>query len=351
MSTLNLKKYFVAGCVALAAFSCSGNVHYDPDKDHHTKNGFKTNSDRSFIDWLSMRFKEGDYPSVSPEQAQTILAEADIKKINSLANVPRATWVGHATVLVQYKGINYLTDPHLTDFPGPSKMFAPERITPPALSFEELPKIDFVLISHNHYDHLDSRTVDMIGNSVKWYVPLGLKSWFLEQDIAAEKVIELDWWETDNFSENVKITFTPNIHWSRRTPWDKNKSLWGSWSVQIGDFKSWFAGDTGYDEQLFKEIGKKQGPFELAIIPIGTYGPQYFMLPMHVNPDQAVLIHKDVRSKKSIQVHWGTFQLSYEPFLEPPALLTEALKQNELHEDLFSSIKIGETVELKDFSE
>ena len=186
MSTLNLKKYFVAGFVALAAFSCSGNVHYDPDKDHHTKNGFKTNSDRSFIDWLSMRFKEGDYPSVSPEQAQTILAEADIKKINSLANVPRATWVGHATVLVQYKGINYLTDPHLTDFPGPSKMFAPERITPPALSFEELPKIDFVLISHNHYDHLDSHTVDMIGNSVKWYVPLGLKSWFLEQDNAAE---------------------------------------------------------------------------------------------------------------------------------------------------------------------
>ena len=103
--------------------------------------------------------------------------------------------------------------------------------------------------------------------------------------------------------------------------------MWGSWSVKIADFKSWFAGDTGYDGQLFKRIGKKQGPFDLAIIPIGTYGPRYFMLPMHVDPDQAVLIHKDVRSKKSIQVHWGTFQLSYEPFLEPPALLAEALKK------------------------
>ena len=102
---------------------------------------------------------------------------------------------------------------------------------------------------------------------------------------------------------------------------------------------------------MFKRIGKKQGPFDLAIIPIGTYGPRYFMLPMHVDPNQAVLIHKDVRSKKSIPVHWGTFQLSYEPFLEPPALLAEALKKNELHEDQFNSIKIGETVELKNFSE
>ena len=100
-----------------------------------------------------------------------------------------------------------------------------------------------------------------------------------------------------------------------------------------------------------RELGKKLGPFDLAIIPIGTYGPRYFMLPMHVDPDQAVLTHKDVRSKKSIPLHWGIFQLSYEPFLEPPALLAEALKKNELHEDQFNSIKIGETVELKDFSE
>ena len=156
MRTFNLNKYLLAGFVALAAFSCSGNVHYDPDKDHHTEKGFKTRTDRSFTDWLSMRFREGDYPSVGKEQAQTILAEADIKKITSQANVPRVTWVGHATVLVQYKGINYLTDPHLTDYPGPSKLFVSERITPPALSFEELPKIDFVLIPYSHYVPLDS---------------------------------------------------------------------------------------------------------------------------------------------------------------------------------------------------
>ena len=351
MSSLKLKNYFVAGTVALAAFSCSGNVHYDPDKDHHLKNGFKTKTDTSFTDWLFMRFKEGDYPSIDPEQVQTIIAEADIKTINSPANVPRATWVGHATVLVQYKGINYLTDPHLTEYPCPLKMFAPERITSPALSFEELPKVDFVLISHNHYDHLDLPTVEMLGNSVVWYVPLGLKSWFLDQDIAAEKIVELDWWETDIFSENVSITFTPNVHWSKRTLWDQNQSLWGSWSVQIGDFNSWFAGDTGYDEQLFKEIGKKLGPIDLAMIPIGTYGPRYFMLPMHVDPDQAVLIHKDIRSKKSIPVHWGTFQLSYEPFLEPPQLLAQVLKQKGIIEDQFSPVKIGETLEITDLSQ
>ena len=156
MRTLNLNKYLLAGFVALAAFSCSGNVYYDPDKYHHTKIGFKTKTERSFKDWFSMRLREGDYTSVDKEQAQTILTEADIKKINSPANVPRVTWVGHATVLVQYKGINYLTDPHLTDYPGPSELFAPERITPPALSFEELPKIYFVLIPYSHYVHLDS---------------------------------------------------------------------------------------------------------------------------------------------------------------------------------------------------
>ena len=181
MRTFNLNKYLLAGFVALVAFSCSGNVYYDSTKDHHTKKGFKTKTNRSFTDWLSMRLREGNYPSVGQEQAQQILAEADINKINSPANVPRVTWIGHETVLVHYKGGNYLTYPHLTDYPGPSKLFAPDRITPPALSFEELPKIDFVLISHSHYDHLDTRTVGMIGNSVNWYVPLGLKSWFLDQ--------------------------------------------------------------------------------------------------------------------------------------------------------------------------
>ena len=145
----------------------------------------------------------------------------------------------------------------------------------------------------------------------------------------------------------MKITFTPSVHWSKRTPWDTNKSLWGSWAVQIRNFKSWFAGDTAYDEKLFKEIGDKLGPFQLAMIPIGAYGPRYFMLNQHLDPSQAVLVHQEIRSQKSIPIHWGTFQITQEPFLEPSELLADAMKKTGLADDEFRSMKIGETIQIK----
>ncbi len=179
-----------------------------------------------------------------------------------------------------------------------------------------------------------------------WFVPLGLKTWFLERGIVSEKVIELDWWESSQFSNAVKITFTPSIHWSRRTPWNTNKSLWGSWAIRIGDFNSWFAGDTGYDKKLFKQIGQKLGPFELAMIPIGAYGPRYFMLPQHLDPGQAAVVHKEIRAQQSMPIHWGTFQLTHEPFMEPPELLSKAIKQSGIPGSQFRVLKIGETLEI-----
>ena len=339
--------------VSMLLTNYSDNVKYDSNKVHHGKNSFKTKRSASIFQWLSMRFKEGPTPSVAQKDIESILAEVELSQIDlrsaSSTDVPRATWIGHATVLVQYQGINFLTDPHLTDYAAPFDFWA-KRFTPPALSFAEMPGIDFVVISHNHYDHLDSRTVDMFGDSVTWLVPLGLKAWFLERGIATEKVIELDWWEPHQFSKKgsltVKITFTPSVHWSKRTPWDTNKSLWGSWAVQIGNFKSWFAGDTAYDEKLFKEIGDKLGPFQLAMIPIGAYGPRYFMLNQHLDPAQAVLVHQEIRSQKSIPIHWGTFQLTHEPFLEPPELLADAMKKTGLPDDEFRAMKIGETIQI-----
>jgi N-acyl-phosphatidylethanolamine-hydrolysing phospholipase D len=237
---------FIALCIVtfvsmfMPLTNYSDNVKYDSNKVHHGKNSFKTKRSVSIIQWLSMRFKEGPTPSVAQKDIESILAEVELSQIDlksaSFADVPRATWIGHATVLVQYQGINFLTDPHLTDYADPFDFWA-KRFTPPALTFAEMPEIDFVVISHNHYDHLDSRTVDMYGDSVTWLVPLGLKAWFLERGIATEKVIELDWWEPHQFSKKgsltVKITFTPSVHWSKRTLWDTNKSLWGSWAVQI----------------------------------------------------------------------------------------------------------------------
>lgn len=180
-----------------------------------------------------MRFKEKSPPAIDREAIKSIVGVIDRVLIDSPADVPRATWIGHATVLVQYKNINFLTDPHLTQRPFVFDFLVKKRYTQPALRFEEMPEIDFIVISHNHFDHLDHRTVDMFGNTVTWFVPLGLKAWFLNRGIDDERIIELDWWEQYQFGPNVEITFTPSVHWSKRSPWDTNMSLWGSWSVDI----------------------------------------------------------------------------------------------------------------------
>ena len=296
------------------------------------------------IDYLSMRWKEDSMPEPDIEYLKQIVTEADRDLITSQADIPRATWVGHATVLVQYKGVNFLTDPHLTQRPFAFDFLVKPRFTQPALTFEQMPEIDFIVISHNHFDHLDHRTVDKFGDSVTWFVPLGLKAWFLDRDISADKVVELDWWDEYQFNDHVTITFTPNKHWSKRSPWDTNKSLWGSWAVDIAGFKSWFAGDTGYDQALFREIGDRVGPFRFAMIPIGAYAPRYFMAKSHIDPVQAVEVHLDVKAEQSMPIHWGTFQLTHEPFSEPPRLLVEETTKNEMDPNAFKPIKIGETL-------
>lgn len=290
-----------------------------------------------------MRWNEGPVPAIDPDQVKTIVSKADTALIASSSEIPRATWIGHATVLVQHKGINFLTDPHLTQYPFKFGFLVDKRFTQPALTFEQMPDIDFVVISHNHYDHLDHRTVDLFGNSVTWLVPLGLRSWFLNRGIDASKVVELDWWESYQFDDQTIITFAPSIHWSKRSLWDTNQSLWGSWAVDIAGFKTWFAGDTGYDAQLFKTIGQRLGPFRLGLIPIGAYAPRYFMSATHVDPQHAVKIHQDIRAKQSMPIHWGAFQLTHEPVLEPPAQLIEELERLIIPISEFKPINIGVT--------
>ncbi|MEH6443280.1 MAG: MBL fold metallo-hydrolase [Oceanospirillaceae bacterium] len=300
----------------------------------------------SVYEWLSMRFKEGSFPDVTAKDIKSVQQKADLTLINSPSLQPRATWIGHASMLVQYQGINFLTDPHLTDRAAPVDFFVDKRLTPPALTFTQLPKIDFIVISHNHFDHLDHRTVDMYANSVTWYVPMGLKQWFLDRGIKTEKVVELEWWQSVNHNAEVELTFTPNVHWSKRSPWDTNVSHWGAWAVKIGQFNSWFSGDTGYDEIIFHDIGTRLGPFDMAFIPIGAYAPRYFMKRQHVDPQQAVRIHQEINSKFSIPMHWATFQLTQEPFLEPPQLLVKALQSAKIDVATFKPINIGETVVL-----
>ena len=346
MQQKSITQFILIGmlCLLLAACGARSGVVFDPDKAHHGDGEFISVKQGSFFGHFMMRLREDDPPARDPEEIKSIVGVADRQLLGTYAAQPRVTWIGHATSLVQYQGISYLTDPHLTQYPFYYEVYVEPRYTQPALDFEQMPAVDFVVISHNHYDSLDHRTVAMFGDSVLWYVPLGLKAWFLDHGISAGRVVELDWWQSHRFNERVEVTMTPAQHWSKRTPWDANESLWGGWAVDIDGFKSWFAGDTGYNASYFREIGQRLGPFRLAMIPIGAYAPRYFMQSAHIDPAQAVDVHLEVKAQQSLPIHWGTFQLTIEPALEPAQLLVEEMNRRDLPLEQFQPARIGDTL-------
>ncbi|NWV90892.1 NAPEP phospholipase, partial [Machaerirhynchus nigripectus] len=258
----------------------------------------------------------------------------------------RVTWLGHATVMVEMDELVFLTDPIFSQRASPIQLLGPKRFRGPPCTVAQLPKIDAVLISHTHYDHLDYNTVaslnERFGSELRWFVPLGLLQWM--QRCGCENVIELDWWEENCVPGHDAVTFvfTPSQHWCKRTVTDDNKVLWGSWSVLGPWNRFFFAGDTGYCF-AFEQIGKRFGPFDLAAIPIGAYEPRWFMKYQHVDPEEAVRIHIDVQAKKSVAIHWGTFALANEYYLDPPVKLNEALERYGLKKDDFFLLRHGES--------
>jgi N-acyl-phosphatidylethanolamine-hydrolysing phospholipase D len=256
------------------------------------------------------------------------------------------TWIGHATVLVQHAGTNVLTDPILSERASPVSFAGPRRHSPPALTLAQLPRIDIVVISHNHYDHLDAPTLRALGNGPRYFVPLGLREWFEKHGIDAERITELDWWDVRVIelpTTAITITATPSQHFSGRGVNDRNRTLWAAWALQWPDFSVWFGGDTGYNPIQFKEIGARFGGFDLGIIPIGAYLPRDFMGPVHVDPAAAVQIHEDIRARRSMAIHWGAFELAAEHLLAPPLALREATAAAGLAADTFVSFAVGET--------
>ncbi|KAF0029709.1 hypothetical protein F2P81_018814 [Scophthalmus maximus] len=253
----------------------------------------------------------------------------------------RVTWLGHATVLVEIDGLNILTDPIFSQRASPLQFMGPKRYRGPPCTVEQLPRIDAVVISHSHYDHLDVGSVASLnarfGGELRWFVPLGLMDWLARMD--CENVMELDWWEENCVPGHDDITFvcTPSQHWSKRTALDDNKSLWGSWTVLGPEHRFFFAGDTGYCSS-FLEIGRRFGPFDLAAIPIGAYLPRDVMQGQHVDPAEAVQIHQDLQAKQSVAIHWGTFALAHEYYMEPPVHLRDALEQKGLNPKSFFTL-------------
>jgi N-acyl-phosphatidylethanolamine-hydrolysing phospholipase D len=239
---------------------------------------------------------------------------------------PTVTWVGHATLLVQLEGANILTDPIWSDRAGPFGV-GPKRLVPPGLRFEDLPPIHVVLISHDHYDHLDVRTVQELArvHHPRFFVPLGLGPWLAGHGV--RDVVELDWWQRRPY-RGLTFVATPAQHGSGRGLADQNLRLWCSWAVLGHQRRFFFAGDTGYSRAL-ATIGAQLGPFDVAAVPIGGYSAFGVRRhPNHVSPEEGVQLFEDVRGRLLVPMHWGTFALNLEPFREPPErLLAEAARR------------------------
>ncbi|MEJ2419280.1 MAG: MBL fold metallo-hydrolase, partial [Exilibacterium sp.] len=223
---------------------------------------------------------------------------------------------------------------------------------PPALTVRSLPFIDYVVISHNHYDHLDLHTLRQIaelsrsdGRQTLFLVPEGLQGWLKENGII--HTVELIWWKTYT-KDNWRFTAVPVQHHSGRGVFDHNRSKWAGWAIEKNDFRFFFMGDSGYFSG-FKEIGERLGPFTLAAIPIGGYAPRKLMQYAHMNPEEAIAVHKDIRAKKSVGIHWGTFLgLTDEPFFEPRHRLSTEVARAGLEKTEFSAIDIGQSITLTD---
>ncbi len=266
---------------------------------------------------------------------------------NFVFNAPWVMWIGHCTFLVKNGNVKILTDPIWNNNCSPFSFVGPRRKHPAPLDIAQLNKINYVLISHNHYDHMDVKTIleldKKFKNQIKWIVPIGLKRWFRKNNI--ENVIELDWWQNHE-DALINIYSVPAQHYSGRNILDGNKSLWTGYVVTVkkDQKKLYFTGDTGYNEIDFKMIGNKFKKIDLSLIPIGTYIPRKFMKPVHTDPQDAVKIHNDVNSDFSIGMHWKTFHLSDENMHLPPYELYLSLKKENIDPSKFIALEPGSYV-------
>ena len=281
-------------------------------------------------------------------QQKPIITSIDIseewKDIDLINDTNYFIWIGHSTFLIKKDNFVILTDPIFSNRASPFKRFGPKRLIPPSIALKELPPIDVITVSHNHYDHLDIRSLKklfLLNPNVTFLIPKGDKDIFEKRNI--NNVIEFSWWETLDF-DSFKFTFTPVQHWSARGLFDRNDSLWGGWFIKGDDYSIYHAGDTGYSKD-FIETKKRLGSPKYAFIPIGAYDPEWFMAASHVNPEDAIRIMHDLDAEQSFGMHWGTFTLTAEDTLEPPIRLKDELKQYPLKN--FKTLIPGEIIRIE----
>jgi len=254
------------------------------------------------------------------------------------------TFVGHATFLIQTAAGNVLTDPVYSERASPLGMLGPKRVRQPGVLFEDLPPISAVVLSHNHYDHCDLKTLAMLRQRFEPVVVAPLGNGPLIRSAGVRRVEELDWWSASKTSA-VPITLTPAQHFSARGPWDRNRALWGGFVLTAGSRRIFFAGDTAY-AGFFREIPRQFGRIDLALLPIGAYEPRWFMQSVHMNPVEAVQAHVDLDVSESIGMHFGTFQLTPEGIDEPVRALAEARSAKGIEASRFRTLGFGESMRL-----
>jgi L-ascorbate metabolism protein UlaG (beta-lactamase superfamily) len=258
----------------------------------------------------------------------------------------RITFINHTTFLIQTDALNILTDPVYSERVSPFSFAGPKRMRPPGIPFEELPKIDVVLLSHNHYDHLDIHTVKRLKNIFDpvFVAPLGVAAYLRQNGVV--NVQELDWWQTTSLHA-VEIIAVPAQHFSGRGTFDRDATLWCGYVVKSESTSLCFVGDTGYNEKTFKDIPRRTGNIDIAIIPIGAYKPSWFMSPIHCSPEEAVKIHLDLVAPQSIASHFGTFPLADDAQLDPIHDLQIARKKFSVKDEAFVTMEEGTSIDFK----
>ncbi|MES2975583.1 MAG: MBL fold metallo-hydrolase [Pseudomonadota bacterium] len=344
------------------------NPYYDPARPHHRPDGFQNVHSafepKSLAEVLRWKLNAARRGLPPPPRAPipAVTADHGFIRSNALAAAqmqPAVTWVGHATVLAQLGGLSMLTDPIFSDRASPIAFAGPKRHQPPGVALAELPRIDLVLVSHNHYDHLDEASARALdaqpGGPPLFVVPLGLKPWLAARGI--HNAIELDWWQGHTLAApggEVEVVLVPAQHWSARGLNDRMLTLWGGFAVFAPDCHLFYAGDTGYSRDFtdmrerfaHRQRAADGGGFDIALLPIGAYEPRWFMTHQHVNVEEAVKIHHDLGAKRSLGVHWGTFELTDEALDEPPRALVAEREKHGLTEEQFFVMPIGGTRQL-----
>jgi N-acyl-phosphatidylethanolamine-hydrolysing phospholipase D len=308
----------------------------DTSPAHHRpgggfRNPWPGSAPRGFSGVLRWMYDRATHPRAgNPASSEFPRVRSSIVAPRATADTIGATWVGHSTVFVQLGAANILTDPMWSERASPVAFAGPRRIVPAAVSLDALPSLDLVLLSHNHYDHLDDATVRALTvrhPEVTWVVPLGVASFVRAR--GARHVVELDWWQTTRIAD-VEVTCAPAQHFSGRSISDRDLTLWCSWCVRSPSLSLYFGGDSAYHPE-YPAIASRCGPFDVVLLPIGAYEPRWFMRTVHMNAEEAVRSYLDLvtgsaRRGRTIMVpiHWGTFKLTDEPLDEPPARLIEA---------------------------